>query len=397
MNTTVYLFGKFEKGYTQYPDDYTSGIFNEFQKNAKSTTQLVIYRDDCLMYYGYIRKLEKDRYIGLCVMLNDLMLAHIDGLFSLFEHIVSGLVERGQLIHYNEQGNIVSNVDKLYMNKEDVDMLNESLRAAFNRFETDASPLPAVNYGVSKDSVRNFVEDDNPDEIVKSACTNGYTFIYKSKGFNTAQMKSFRGVLAKVNNEKQELQQKLEKLQAEHKKTIRQKKQFKIVIMLILILFLCVGGLYLLNVNLNVTRENLSSAENTICEQKDLLDRKNDSILNLTDKNLTETARRVEAESSLERLNSMIKSRQPFIVTRTSFNFSTGYLSFDYYGLKEETITLRIRAYNDDGDRVYREIEFNVEKGTKSASVYVSSYLEGSKYYSFEIMKDNIILGGGRH
>lgn len=171
MNITVYLFGKFEKGYTQYPDDYTSGIFNEFQKNATSTTQLVIYRDGCLMYYGYIRKLEKERYIGLCVMLNDLMLTHLEGLFSLFEHAVSGLVERGLLIHYNEQGNIVSNVDKLYMNKEDVDMLNESLRAAFNRFETDACPLPAVNYGVSKDSVRNFVVDDNPDEIVKSACT----------------------------------------------------------------------------------------------------------------------------------------------------------------------------------------------------------------------------------
>mgnify|MGYP000116744625 FL=1 len=397
MNATVYLFGKFENGYSQYPDDYTSGIFNEFQKNAKSTTQLVIHRDNCLMYYGYIRKLEKDRYIGLCVMLNDLMLTHIDGLFSLFEHTVSGLVERGQLIHYNEQGNIVSNVDKLYMNKEDVDMLNESLRTAFNRFETYASPLPAVNYGVSKDSVRSFVEDDNPDEIVKSGCTNGYTFIYKSKGFNTAQMESFRGMLSKVNSEKQELQQKLEKLQTEHKKTLRQKKQFKIVIALILVLVLCVGCLYLLNVDLNSTRENLFSAENTIREQKDLLDRKNDSILNLTDKNLAETARRVEAESSLERLNSMIKSRQPFIVTRTSFDFSTGYLSFDYYGIKEETITLRIRAYNDNGDRVYREIEFNVEKGTKSASVYVSSYLEGSKYYSFEIMKDNIILGGGRH
>lgn len=210
-------------------------------------------------------------------------------------------------------------------------------------------------------------------------------------------MESFRGVLAKVNNDKQELQQKLEKLQAEYKKTIRQKKQFKIVIMLILILLLCAGGLYFLNENLNTTRRNLSSAKSTISEKNNLLGRKNDSIFYLTGSLLSETSRRVEAESSLERLSSMIQSRQPFIVTRTSFNFSTGYLSFDYYGIKEETITLSIYAYNDNGDCVYREIEFNVEKGAKSASVYVSSNLEDSIYYSFQIMKDNIIFGGGRH
>ena len=134
MNATVYLFGEFNSGYTQYPDDYTSAIFNQFHKNAKSTTQIAIHRDGNLIYYGYIRKLEQERYIGLCVVLNGLLLTRIDGLFSLFENTISGLVTKGLLIHFNEQGDIVTKVEKLYLNKEEVGLLNESLRAGFNRF-----------------------------------------------------------------------------------------------------------------------------------------------------------------------------------------------------------------------------------------------------------------------
>ena len=107
MNTSVYLFGEFNNGYSQYPDDYTSSIFQNFYTNAKATTQIAIYRDGNLMYYGYIRKLQEDRYIGLCVLLNGLMLNRIDGLFSLFENTISNLVCNGQLIHYDEQGELV--------------------------------------------------------------------------------------------------------------------------------------------------------------------------------------------------------------------------------------------------------------------------------------------------
>ena len=89
MNVTVYLFGEFLGGYMQYPDDYTSKIFQNFQANAKMTTQIAIHRDGNLMYYGYIRKLEKDRYIGFCVVLNGLVLVRIDGLFTLFENITA--------------------------------------------------------------------------------------------------------------------------------------------------------------------------------------------------------------------------------------------------------------------------------------------------------------------
>ena len=404
MNASVYLFGEFNSGYSQYPNDYASSIFQKFSANAKSTTQIAIHRDGNLVYYGYIRKLQQERYIGFCVVLNGLILKRIDGLFSLFENTISNLVTNGKLIHFNEQGDLVTSVEKLYLNREEIDLLTESLRAGFKRFEAFSAPLPAVSYGTSKDSFKDFVVDDDQDEIIKSSYTNGYTYIYKSKGFNTAQLNSYKGVLSRAYKEKKELTEKYERLQAEHAKTLRQKKQFKFVLILFIVLLGCAIGLFSLNDNLNITRDALSSAKDTISMQNDLLSSKTVQISNLHTENYelersrqAEESRRVEAENNLEDFKSKIRNRQPFIVKSTSFSFSSGYLSFDYYGMTEGSVAVKVKAFNDNGECYTNSSNIYIEEGDNSASIYVSRSLDGDKWYSFELLKDNIILGGDRH
>lgn len=405
MNASVYLFGEFNSGYSQYPDDYASSIFQKFSANAKSTTQIAIHRDGNLVYYGYIRKLQQDRYLGLCVVLNGLILKRIDGLFSLFENTISSLVTNGKLIHFDEQGDLVTSVEKLYLNREEIDLLTESLRAGFNRFESYTAPLPAVSYGTSKDSCKDFVVDDDQDEIVKSSYTNGYTYIYKSKGFNTAQLNSYKGVLSKSYKEKQELAAKLAALEKEHAKTLKQKNQFKYVIIMFVVVLGCAIGLFSLNDNLNVARTALSEANDTISMKNDELNDKNDEISNLNSENheleqsrQAEENKRKEAENNLESLKNKIGNRQPFIIKSTSFNFNTGYLYFEYYGIKSGSVPIKVRAYSDDGESYSNSSSININTGDGSASVYLSRELDGNNvWYSFEILKDDIILGGDRH
>lgn len=404
MNVSVYLFGEFNSGYTQYPDDYASGIFDKFHDTAKSTTQVAIHRDGNLMYYGYIRKLEKERYIGLCIVLNGLMLTRIDGLFSIFENTITSMVTKGHLIHFNEQGDVVTSVEQLYLNREEIDLITESLRAGFNRLESHVRPLPPVSYGTAKNSVKDFVVEDDLEEIIKSSHINGYTYIYKSKGFNTTQMNSYKGVLTKLNREKKELIEKLEKLQVEHANTLRQKKQFKFVLILFAILLGCSIGLFSLNNNLNLTRGALSNANDTINMQKDSMDSLYNQISDMNTKNQElkqsrqlEESRRIEVENSLEQLQSKIRNRQPFFVKETTFNFSSGYLSFDYYGMTEGSVTVRVRAFNDNGECYTNSSNIYIEEGDNSATIFVSRELDGTKWYSFELLKDNIIIGGDRH
>lgn len=404
MNASVYLFGEFNSGYSQYPDDYASSIFQKFSANAKSTTQIAIHRDGNLVYYGYIRKLQQGRYIGLCVVLNGLILKRIDGLFSLFENTISNLVTNGKLIHFNEQGDLVTCVEKLYLNQEEIDLLTESLRAGFKRFEAYSATLPAVSYGTSKDSCKDFVVDDEQEKIIKSSYTNGYTYVYKSKGFNTAQLNSYKGVLSRSYKEKQELAAKLDALEKEHAKTLKQKKQFKYVIIMFVILLGCAIGLFALNDNLNLTRDALSSANDTISMQNDSLYVKSVEISNLHDANheldvrrQAEEDKRIEAESNLESLKKKICDRQPFIVKSTSFDFSSGYLRFEYYGMTDSTVNIKVRAYNDEGSSYSNSSSIYIESGDNSASIYLSRGLDSGKWYSFELLKDNIILGGDRH
>lgn len=56
MNATVYLFGKFNQEYFQYPNDYTQEIFAKMSSYATAKTQICIHRQRELMYYAYIRR-----------------------------------------------------------------------------------------------------------------------------------------------------------------------------------------------------------------------------------------------------------------------------------------------------------------------------------------------------
>lgn len=216
MNSSVYIFGKFTSGYTQYPDeDFSSSIFNKIYQNSKAISQIAIHRDGNLIYYTYIRKLIKNQYIGLCVLLNDALITDLKNLFSLFENTISNLAENGYFICYDEYGNLVGNTVKLYCKTEEIDAITNSLRQAFKALAKTAKRLPPENYAVSKNSSKSFTVEDSEDAILYSSYTNGFTYIYKSKDFDTTQMSRYQAVLAKVSGERDQLSKQLDEKKSE--------------------------------------------------------------------------------------------------------------------------------------------------------------------------------------
>lgn len=204
MNVSIYTFGEFTSGYTQYPSDYTTDIFKEFYKKSKAQTQLCIHRDGDIMYYAYIRKLGYNRYIGICAVINGLMLNDVPSVFNLFEQMTAGMISRGELIMFDTQGNITTNVTQLYLERETIERLQQILRTQLDKQPT--KPLPPVTFSVAKDSVKGFFVDNDSQEIIEASSKYGYTYVYKDKGFNTIQTNSYKGVITKLNKEKTELQ-----------------------------------------------------------------------------------------------------------------------------------------------------------------------------------------------
>lgn len=210
MNVSIYIFGEFASGYSQFPQDYTTDVFKRFNSNAKSRTQLCVHRDGELIYYAYIRKLYEQKYIGLCAVLNGMMFSDVKTVFELFEQQITGMISRGDLIFFNSQGDITTNVTQLYLCRSSIEQLQNALRSQLDRLQTIS--LPAVSFGVSKDSVKEFVVDDSVSSIVEAAAKYGYTYIYKDKNYETSQTQSARSIIIKLNKDKDELQKRCDDL-----------------------------------------------------------------------------------------------------------------------------------------------------------------------------------------
>ncbi len=225
MNSSVYIFGKLSSGYTQYPDDGSREIFQKFYSSAKATTQLCIRRSGNLIYYGYIRKLEGNQYIGLCVLLNDYLHKSLNKLFDLFENTFFQMVSKGLLIHYDEKGNIISTISHLYEHPEEIKLLASSLKGGFDQMDAYCSKLPPVDFSVTSDSVKQFsIRDDNYADILKSTYTNGYTIVYKSHDYQSEQLNSFSAKLAQSYKEKSELKNQVSELKSKVNKLQQQKR-----------------------------------------------------------------------------------------------------------------------------------------------------------------------------
>lgn len=403
MNCNVYIFGELSSGYTQYPEDSSSHILSNIYQLCKAPTQIAIRRDASMMYYCYIRKLNENKYLGLCIAVNGYYISRIDELFSLFEATIEKLAQQGSFIHFANDGSLTTSTAVLKQEEEEIDTLAENLRREFETLGNYTNILPPVDYTVAKDSVKEFNALDDKRDIIRASYTYGYTFLYKDKDFNTVRVNSYRSILSRLNQENNELRTKNEELNKANAKIQRQKKQYRFVAALSVVLIGCGLGLLSLNGSLNSIRSELNQAYKTIEERNDSIESKKKQIAKLnsyanvlrSDLN-SEVTRREDVEEEFSSYKEMLAGVQPFIVTSTSFSFSTGYLNFEYYGFQETSMTLYVRAYRDD-ESYYNSNQMNVLLGHNSFGIYVSSRLDGSKYYSFELLDgNNKILGGAR-
>ena len=399
MNSSVYIFGNLSSGYAQYPDEEsTSSIFQKFYTKTKATTQIAIRRDGNLMYYAYIRKLEQGKYIGLCILLNGAALTKFEGLFSLFENVISNLVNKGYLIKYNESGNLIANTKHLYMNQEEIDLVSESLKGGFDSMQSTTMKLPPINYAISNESVKEFVVEDDAHEILKSSYTNGYTYIYKSKGFNTALMNSYQGVLSKISKENDSLKKENSNLKEENRKIRQQKKQFKNVMILSMILVACCIGLYLFYINLNNTQGQLKDANGTIAkknriikEQENKVEQLNSYIDSLQIAYTATYNQKIKAENHLANTYSYL----PFAIT--SSEITSSYFHIDYYAIEEKKITVTLRAVNEENDEIIAGSHIiTIHEGSGSQTLYFNYNLDSAYYYTVSLLYNGVIIAGGR-
>lgn len=181
MNSAAYIFSN-SGTYSQYPDDYAKEIFQTMAENASGESTVAIHRENNLMYYSYVyrhRAIEvlRPQYFGFCIILNDLMLTDIKGLFSIFEDATDRLADDGKILYKNKEGNLCSS-DLDFYQKEAADII-AYLNSRIPELEATAKKLPPLSYSIANTEMKKFSIDDDPTETVETSAKYAYTFITK--------------------------------------------------------------------------------------------------------------------------------------------------------------------------------------------------------------------------
>ncbi len=279
MNSTIYIFGDFGNGYAQYPNDYTTEIFTQFQKHTQTTSQLTIHREENLMYYGYVRRLhKKGQYIGMCIVLNGSMFRGIKTLFNRFENYITDMVVRGQIIEFSDCGDLISTVTNLYERQREIEQITKFIQ---NDIETlTIQKLPPLNFSIGKNESKSFLVDDKADSILEATYKYGYTYIYKDAGYNTNTLTSYSGKLQTLNKEKTAALQTIDKQKQEISDLKKKQKNYKLVIWLIVVI--CIGGIIFIS-TINSRNATILRLNNNIATQKQTIETQENTIEILRD------------------------------------------------------------------------------------------------------------------
>lgn len=398
MNCTIYIFGSLGGGYVQFPKDYTKSIFQNFYSRATSDSLIAIHRKKQLMYYGYIRKLdESSQYIGFCVLINGAMFTDIGKLFSVFENVFSALVFKGSILSINNKGDISSEAYTLADKEDDIKEIAALIKNGLEDSEPHMEPLPPLDLSVANTDYKTF--DSNADNtlLIRASVKFSYTYITKRGKCDTTSLSKYKKIIRSLNAKTDKAESKYKTLKSQYDKLNRQKKQYRNIIIVCLLVVM-----YFLVVSLMETKGVLKSTQDEVSQKDNALTSSYANVNKLKSYNSkllylfnNECDKRIAAENKLKSMTRTYSSLQPLFIKNVSYDYSSGWLYFDYYGICNKTINLVVKTH--EGSYTYSNSKvLTIRPGFNSEYIYVNGFLNSSQQHSFELLIGNKIIGGGQ-
>lgn len=242
MKATIYIFGNFADGYSQYPDNYTRDLFGSVSKSRKGATEMVYHRDGALTYYIYTREISRsaNTFIGLCYVFNGILITDFDYLFDIFEDTITNIVVKGELLEFTNDGNLATKVGQLYTNTEELQRVSDYMNNKLSSLGRYAVNLPPANFSISNTEWKTFTYDEkaNAQNVIKDYSN---IRVVKGENYDTDSMKGYAHKLKEQNTKITALNNEILKQKDEITKLNRQKKQIKwVVLLLVCIIIGCI-------------------------------------------------------------------------------------------------------------------------------------------------------------
>lgn len=256
MNCNIYFFIGTQKGYSQYPSNYSKDIISNILARTdrkKNISQFAITMNGRLAYMTYQYRYSDSKYFGICCEYNNVVPTNFEYLFEFFDNIVQDILTKGEIIHYDSAGNICPSIDYVSDKIELLNYYGSYINSHINDGLAKYINLPSQNYTSEKKRVAVLAFNDTHTQLTDLLNTYENVIISRDNPY----------VLGYANTLKKS-SERISQLETALAKINRQKKQYRMVVFLILAVVACLVTLYLFNNNIQALTGDLSQRKEEI-------------------------------------------------------------------------------------------------------------------------------------
>lgn len=199
MKPVIYFFRSTSGHLVSFPHDHTSDIFKVVCQKVKNTVQIVLHREDNLLYYSYIRRIDEKSVFGICLCL-DCIYKSISLLFRAFDAIYAEAVKDGSLLKIVDTDKIMWASSGLSSNSVAINEYTQRLLEAINVSNKNTTELPAVDFSISLNDCLDLSIENGEKPILDA--TKRYNNLYiAKKNSEIERITSFFSLIRTKNNE----------------------------------------------------------------------------------------------------------------------------------------------------------------------------------------------------
>lgn len=255
-----YIFSLISDSYQQYTSDHTETFLKYYCKNCQDEHQITIHRDGNLMYYSYLFKSGNSETYGLCSTCGEVCL-NLQWLLEFYKKTIEEASAKGILFSFDNSGRIHKQASSFSSEAAEADNLFRYIKEYLESQPQYWEKLPPEDLSVPLDSsIRFSLKEDQSKEIIE-ATRHYHNIVITSE--NTVPS-SFSETVRRLNSEKSQLAEKKNALESEINILKRQKKQYKLVILLSMMLAVGILAIIIFTQNVNELQDTVQDKEQAI-------------------------------------------------------------------------------------------------------------------------------------
>lgn len=252
-----YLFSQVLGTYQQYTTDYSETFLKQFCNNCFAPDQIAIHRDGNLIYYAYAHKNSASELYGICIVCGEICL-NLQWLYEYFQKVLEASANKGVLFCYDEQGEIRKNIDKFSSVVAEIDNLFREIKEYVNTRQSYWEILPPEDFSIPVDSKISFAFNEDEESKITDAIRHYHNVVVT---MDSTSPSSFAKTVKRLNSEKNQLQEEKETLENEIESLSKQKKQYRWVFVLSILVVIGLIAILLFNQNVNQLNNELARQE----------------------------------------------------------------------------------------------------------------------------------------